>query len=146
MKRFLYLEYKAILVVSIFLVVTFLIFFSIMLLSKQEIGKIIFLLWCLVEIYMIWYLFWEKIVIDEIGVRFITLFKKNELNWNEIKEIGIGHFYPRGSRGPDYIYFSKHDELLGNLIYPKMVGRDFIIMQYRQKAIDEIRRYWDKPL
>ncbi|ATW26924.1 hypothetical protein DCMF_21125 [Candidatus Formimonas warabiya] len=102
-------------------------------------------IWIISCIIILYNCFGKKIEIDEYGVRFIAIYKKHELIWSEIKEIGISNLFVGYRGGAPVIYFSTQYNV-GNYISTEMIGDNLILMRYRKSAIKEIRKYWPSDI
>lgn len=91
-----------------------------------------------------------KFYIDQKGVKFIISRRKTfSLQWEDIKAIGLTRNKYAAINRHSFIYFDGSD-IDGNLYryeeYNKKYNECYFGVQYRKKIVDEIKKYWDKPI
>lgn len=105
-----------------------------------------FLMWIVMLCIMLYNSFARKIELSKKGVQYTSLTKVYQMNWEEIKEIGIADYTPYNKGGSyPFIFFSK---TTGNslLILNMKINQDYILIRYRKKVISAIEKYWDKEI
>lgn len=86
----------------------------------------------------------RRIIITEEGVIHKTVSNETLMRWDEIKSIGV----PRRSPVSGYqkwIYFSKNEIRLNN-VEGIEVSDSFFVVSYRERILDEVRKYWDSEI
>lgn len=82
----------------------------------------------------------QKVIISSQGVKYETPFTSYELMWIDIKAVGVANFSFLASRA-SWIYFSELDKRIDNISGMK-TAPGFIMMNYREPVINEIKKYW----
>lgn len=104
------------------------------------------IMWVTMLLIMLYNSFARRIEISQNGVRFKSLTKVHKIRWESIREIGITSYAPynKGGNYP-FVFFSTVN---GNslLINKLRVDQNFILVRYRKKIIQAIRKYWDKEI
>ena len=87
----------------------------------------------------------KKVVIDEYGVKYITLRKRYEMTWDEIKIVGIGYIPIKTPGRKPWVYFAANG-ISFPMLHAKMINEKFFMVGYRKKVEDEIRKYWTQKI
>jgi len=105
-------------------------------------GMVLFLLAIVFITYFAYNGLTKKVIIDAHGVKYISLFKRYEINWDDLYATGILY-----GRHP-VIYFTTYTDLKQKLANrePMRIDGNFFKMSYRKKAREEINKYWHTPI
>ncbi|KGK85827.1 hypothetical protein DP73_18000 [Desulfosporosinus sp. HMP52] len=95
---------------------------------------------CASFLYFSYKLLFQKVTISSQGVKYKTPFTSYELIWKDIKAVGVADFSFLASRA-SWIYFSEQDKRIDNISGMKTAPA-FIMMNYREPVISEIKKYW----
>jgi len=87
----------------------------------------------------------KRIEIDKSGVAYKTLTKNYKMSWDEIKIVGFGYLPIKAPGAKPWIYFAA-DGVSCPVLNAAMVNDKYFMVNYRQKIVDEIRKYWLKEI
>jgi hypothetical protein len=105
-------------------------------------GFIFFVLWFAAFFGMVHHCLFRKIIVSAYGIKYKTLFKSYEMTWQEIKRIGLGYIPFKTPGRKPWIYFSDVPVSMP-MLTARSINKKFFMISYRQKIIDEVRKYWD---
>lgn len=86
----------------------------------------------------------KKIIISTVGVEYKEMFGRGyKLNWQDIKEVGIGEGYRQQYR---LVYFSLDKVKIPRIgpihVDERNIGERSIKIHYRKSVIEEVKKYW----
>ena len=84
----------------------------------------------------------KRIIINQDGLEYRTLFKCVKRTWVEIKFIGITYYPYKYTGAPLWIYFT--DNCTSEGVFAS--SKAFVKVHYRKKIICEISKYWPNEI
>ncbi|EEG76136.1 hypothetical protein [Dethiobacter alkaliphilus] len=109
--------------------------------ERDFLGLLLLLISIAIAISIIVYILSDFIEIDESGVKYVTLFKRYEMSWDDVVTVGISDIFKGRPGWSPCIYFTT-DTAPVKYVMLDMIGKEFIMLGYRRSAIEEIRKYW----
>lgn len=109
---------------------------------------VLFLLFIVIG--FIWLLFFgyysSRFYIDSKGIKFIKRNQTIELKWDDIKTIELISNNPSSKSKYSYICFNSSENSQTQELDIKQYNEKYFAVQYRKEIVDEIIKYWDKPI
>ena len=112
----------------------------------KEYDLVLFFIIMLVPTSLIIYnYFLRTVIISPRGIQSLSMFKKNFISWDKIKQIGVCS--PSGkNNSASYTYIYISDRAISHQYYDIKDKEGFITIQYRNSIVHHILSNWDKEI